>query len=293
MFIGPLRTHLNRRLLSPSFPWHLHSGETQDYDEIALEGPLKMAMPVPPAPSAVTLARQRERAGRRPWRTAVLAALMSGMALGLPTWATAGQDIEPPTQDEAVAAFAVHASLILDKMGMMGTGDATAAGQRRYGDMMGKVNVFAARKQLGTCNQRPRPDETFMAADAPRPPVLFDCRWSTGERVSFTRLSTTGAWMVSDQATTAEGMGMVYAGPRQASTVTAIAVTPPKEVERAPEATVAAAQAPALALAPQGGKPFLTPKDLPSPYVGTGTLSAPAPTQTKSADPGPMPTPFR
>lgn len=207
--------------------------------------------------------------------------------------ARADGEIEAPTQDEAVGAFVRNAAYVFDKMGLLG-----ADNEARYAQQMGKINVFATRLKLDTCNQRTGVDETFNEPGTPKRPVVFDCRWSTGERISFTRVGSTGAWAVSDQATTAEGMGMVFAGPRPAGVETQVAsikIAPIIEVPKAPEAPsadpgVTRTLVPSLGTAAALGKPIATPKDLPSPFVAPGgAAAAPAPVKV---DPGPMPTPF-
>lgn len=225
--------------------------------------------------------------------------LSSCTVLVVASVAFAGDDVGPPSPDEAVSAFARHATQAIEQMGLLGTDN-----DQRYAQQMGKINVFASRMRLGACNQRSAADDPFLPADAPRPAVVFDCKWSTGERISFTRLANTGSWMVSDQATTAEGMGMKFVGVRPAaveSTVASIAIAPMKSpTPIAPDETPSpAAQSgtqrarlqASLGTAAALGRPILTPKDLPSPFVAPGGLPAALPTPV-AVDPGPMPTPY-
>ncbi|WP_162590543.1 hypothetical protein [Variovorax sp. RA8] len=194
--------------------------------------------------------------------------------------------MSPPTSEEAQAAYARFATAFVGRL--YSTGSATLGGGK-----VAEINEFAHRQPLRGCDERREPDaDPFAPADAAPPPVVFNCTWENGERISLTRVANTGVWTVSNDAAAAAGAGMMLVGPlRDEPQVVAIPTAPIKapapEAPAAPPASVATTAAQPVFVGPNM-------QAMPSPFVPPAraepvrSASSPAP-----ASLGPMPAPFK
>ena len=194
---------------------------------------------------------------------------------------------EPPTSEEAQAAYSRFATAVVGRLIAAGLPTTLSGGK------FAEINEFAHRQALRGCDERREPDtDPFAPADSPPPPVVFNCTWESGERISLTRIANTGSWVVSDDATAAAGAGMLPVGPKlEAAHVAAIPTAPIKAPtpaeEPAPAVVEGVAMAP-TALTYSGANL----RAMPSPFVPPARsepVRSGTPTPTAI---GPMPTPF-
>lgn len=221
---------------------------------------------------------------------AALAALFVGTTIGQ---ALAGDaPPAPPTNEEAQAAYARFLVAFVGRLGDAGLPNALA------GDRMAQIQRFAARQPLRGCDewQEPRVDP-FAPADAPKPPIVFNCTWESGERISLTKVPNTGSWMVSDDARSAAAAGILLTGPQQQTPqVVAVPIKPQEPAVdeapgSAPSVSVGAGSAGAAPHAPAvySGTNM---QAMPSPYVPPGRAEPPRSSSPSAGSLGPMPTPF-
>lgn len=220
---------------------------------------------------------------------AVLAAIFVGSTIAP---ALAGEAPSPPTTEEAQAAYSRFLVAFVGRLGDAGLPGALA------GDRMTQIQRFAARQPLRGCDewQEPRMDP-FAPADAPKPAIVFNCAWESGERISLTKVPNTGSWVVSDDASSAAAAGILLTGPKQQTPqVVAVPVKPPEPaVEEAPVAAQSAPAAAGSAGAAPHGPSFYSGANLqamPSPFVPPARTEPARSSNSGPATVGPMPTPF-
>ena len=193
-------------------------------------------------------------------------------------------EVSPPTSEEAQAAYARFATAFADRL-------YSAASARLSGGKVAEINEFAHRQALRGCDERREPDaDPFAPADAAPPPVVFNCTWENGERISLTRVANTGAWTVSNDAAAAAGAGMMLVGPRREEPkVVAIQTAPitaaPPEAPAVP--AVAATSAPAPTVFTGANM-----QAMPSPFVPPARAEPARSASPAPASLGPMPAPF-
>lgn len=194
-------------------------------------------------------------------------------------------EVSPPTSEEAQAAYARFATAFVGRL-------YSARSAPLSGGKVAEINEFAHRQPLRGCDEwHESVPDPFAPADAPPPPIVFNCTWENGERISLTRIGSTRTWTVSNDATAAAGAGMLLVGPqRQEPEVVAVPTAPIKppapEVPAAPPVSVATTVAPATFV---GANMQAMPSPFVPPARGEPVRSAsPAP-----ASLGPMPAPFK
>ncbi|OUM00062.1 hypothetical protein [Variovorax sp. JS1663] len=197
--------------------------------------------------------------------------------------ATSGE-VSPPTSEEAQAAYARFATAFVGRL-------YSARSATLSGGKVAEINEFAHRQPLRGCDERREPDaDPFAPADAAPPPVVFNCTWENGERISLTRVANTGVWTVSNDAAAAAGAGIMLVGPlRDEPQVVAILTAPIK-----PPASEAPAAVPAVAATRAPAPTVFTGANMqgmPNPFVPP--LHA-EPVRSSTAAPaiGPMPAPY-
>lgn len=194
---------------------------------------------------------------------------------------------EPPTSEEAQAAYSRFATAVVGRLIAAGLPTTLSGGK------FAEINEFAHRQPLRGCDERREPDrDPFAPADAPPPPVVFHCTWESGERISLTRIANTGSWMVSDDASAAAGAGMLPVGLKlEAPHVAAIPTAPIKASALVEEPAPAAAEAvatPPAAVTYSGANL----RAMPSPFVPPARAEPVRSSTPTPAALGPMPTPF-
>lgn len=209
-------------------------------------------------------------------------------ALVLAGMSCAGE-LMPPSTEEVQEAYARFLTGVVGKL------EAAGAPAKTSAERQAQISVFARRMRTRGCDERMDIwADPFASSDA-APPVVFHCTWESGERISLTRSTNTGAWSVSDDATAAAGAGVLLVGPKvEPPAVVAVPVVPtvPKAEQPPP-----AAPAPATAS-------FVTPiradaggslQAMPSPYVPPTRSERATPLPVPAAalpSPGPMPAPY-
>jgi len=192
-------------------------------------------------------------------------------------------EVSPPTSEEAQAAYARFLTAFAGRL--YTAGSATLSGGK-----VAEINEFAHRQSLRGCDGRREPDaDPFAPADAAPPPVVFNCTWENGSRISLTRVANTGVWMVSNDATAAAGAGMMLVGPRREEPqVVAIPTAPitaaPPEAPAVP--AVAATSAPTPTVFTGANM-----QAMPSPFVPPARAE-PVRSSTPAPATGPMPAPY-
>ena len=192
-------------------------------------------------------------------------------------------EVSPPTSEEAQAAYARFLTAFAGRL--YSAGSATLSGGK-----VAEINEFAHRQPLRGCDGRREPDaDPFAPADAAPPPVVFNCSWENGERISLTRVANTGVWTVSNDAAAAAGAGMILVGPRRDEPqVVAIPTAPiksaPPDAPAAP--AVAATSAPAPTVFTGANM-----QAMPSPFVPPARAE-PVRSSTPAPAIGPMPAPY-
>lgn len=213
--------------------------------------------------------------------------VMAGVTLAgaISTMHATGAEVDPPTSEEAQAAYARFATAFVSRLISAGLPTTLSGGK------FAEINEFAHRQPLRGCDERYEPDtDVFAPADAAPPPVVFNCTWQNGERISLTRVANTGSWAVSNDAAAAASAGMLLVGTqREGPQVVAIPTAPIKPHQAAPAApAVSVASAPAPAVLTGANM-----QAMPSPFVPPARSE---PVRSASAAPaslGPMPTPFK
>lgn len=195
-------------------------------------------------------------------------------------------EVSPPTSEEAQAAYARFATAFADRL-------YSAASAALSGGKVAEINEFAHRQPLRGCDERRELDaDPFAPADAPPPPIVFNCTWENGERISLTRVANTGAWTVSNDAAAAAGAGMMLVGPpRDEPQVVSIPIAP---VKSAPPDEPAVLAPPAVAATSAPAPTVFTGANMqamPSPFVPPARAE-PARSSTVAPAAGPMPTPY-
>ncbi|WP_146039607.1 hypothetical protein [Variovorax sp. WDL1] len=216
------------------------------------------------------------RALRVSFATAALAGVMKAT----------GGEVAPPTSEEAQAAYSRFATAFVGRLISAGL-PATLSGGK-----LAEINEFAYRQPLRGCDERQEPaTDPFAPADAKPQPIIFNCTWENGERISFTRIGSTGTWTVSKDAAAAASAGMLLVGPqRQEPEVVAIPTVPIKAP--APEAPAA----PPVQVATTASQPvFVGPnmQAMPSPFVPPARAEPVRSISLAPASLGPMPAPFK
>lgn len=212
---------------------------------------------------------------------------MAGLTLAgaMSAVSATGGEVSPPTSEEAQAAYSRFATAFVGRLIDAGLPTTLSGGK------FAEINEFAHRQPLRGCDERYEPDaDPFAPSDATPPPVVFNCTWDNGERISLTRVANTGSWAVSNDAAAAASAGILLVGPqRQEPQVVAIPTAPIKppqpDVPAAPEVSVASVPAPAVF----SGANM---QAMPSPFVPPARAE---PVRSSSATPaslGPMPTPY-
>lgn len=200
--------------------------------------------------------------------------------------AVAGEAVAPPTTEEAQAAYARFATGFVSRLIKAGVPTELSGGK------FAEINELAHRQALRGCDDRREPDiDPFAPPDAPPPPVVFNCTWESGERISLTRLPNTGAWMVSDDATAAAGAGILLVGPKQEAPKVVAVPSPPKQVPEAP-AAIAPGPAAVAVVQPPPVYSGANLQAMPSPFVPPVRTEPGRSTATSTSSAGPMPTPF-
>lgn len=196
-----------------------------------------------------------------------------------------GEAPAPPTNEDAQAAYARFATAFVGRLiaaGLPGT---------LSGDKVAEINEFAHRQALRGCDERQAPEpDPFAQADVPPPPVVFNCTWESGERISLTRVANTGSWVVSGDAAAAAGTGILLVGSKQeAPLVVAIPTAPIKsQVEEVAPAAPTAVAAAAPPIVYSGANL----KAMPSPFVPPVRAEPVRSGGLTPASLSPMPTPF-
>jgi hypothetical protein len=194
---------------------------------------------------------------------------------------------EPPTSEEAQAAYSRFASTVVGRLITAGLPAKLSEGK------FAEINEFAHRQPLRGCDERREIDpDPFAPANAPAPPVVFHCTWESGERISLTRVPNTGTWMVSDQATAAAGAGMLPVGPQvEAPRVAAIPTAPikPPAPTEEPAAPVADAVVAAVPPMTYSGANL---RAMPSPFIPPARAEPVRSSASAATALAPMPTPF-
>lgn len=204
--------------------------------------------------------------------------------------ATTAEAVLPPTTEEAQEALSRFAVGLVARLADAKQTAALTPGK------IAEINEFAHRQPLQGCDDRRLPDaDPFAPApkpDEPPAPVVFHCTWASGERISLTRVANTGSWIVSDDATAAEGAGMILTGPRlEGPKVVAIPVAQLKDAaaeEPAVEQAKAVASYPVTRQSVFVGASM---EAMPSPFIPQ-TAAPTRPPITNAGPAGPMPTPF-
>lgn len=217
---------------------------------------------------------------RGPLRVGLAAAALLG------AMHASGGEVAPPTSEEAQAAYARFATVFVSRLIAAGL-PATLSGGK-----FAEINEFAHQQPLRGCDERREPDpDPFAPADAKPPPIIFNCTWENGERISFTRIGSTGTWTVSNDAAAAASAGMLFVGPqRQEPEVVAIPTVPIKAP--APEAPAA----PPVQVATTAAQPVFVGANMqamPSPFVPPARAEPVRSASPAPASLGPMPAPFK
>lgn len=194
-------------------------------------------------------------------------------------------EVSPPTSEDAQAAYARFATGLVGRLYSAGLGTLS-------GGKVAEINEFAHRQALRGCDEwrEPVPDP-FAPADAPPPPIVFNCTWENGERISLTRVPNTGTWVVSNDAVAAASAGMLLVGPqREEPQVVAVPTAPIKppapEAPAAPPVSVATTAAPPVFMGANM-------QAMPSPYVPPVRADPVRSASPAPASLGPMPAPFK
>ncbi|MDN8616535.1 hypothetical protein [Variovorax ginsengisoli] len=209
------------------------------------------------------------------------------LAGGLSAMHATSAEVSPPTSEEAQAAYARFVTSFAGRL--YSAGSATLSGGK-----VAEINEFAHRQPLRGCDERREPGaDPFAPADAAPPPVVFNCTWENGERISLTRVANTGVWMVSNDAAAAAGAGMMLVGPlRKEPQVVAIPAAPSKAAP--PDAPPDAPAVPAVAATSAPAPTIFTGANMqamPSPFVPPARAE-PVRSSTPAPAIGPMPAPY-
>jgi hypothetical protein len=199
----------------------------------------------------------------------------------------AGETIEPPTTEEAQAAYARFATAFVGRLINAGV-PFTLSGSK-----FAEINELAHRQPLRGCDERRERDpDPFAPADAPPPPIVFNCTWESGERISLTRVPNTGTWVVSDDAIAAAGAGILLVGPKQQTQQVVAVPTAPKKAPELPGVNVPAPPAAVASIAPQAVYSGANLQAMPSPFVPPARAEPVRSSNPTPAGLSPMPTPF-
>jgi hypothetical protein len=214
-----------------------------------------------------------------------------GAAVGMGGGAFAQEPPQPPTTEEAQEAYARFLLAFVGRVVEAGMPSPLTNAK------IAEINAFARRQALRGCDEwrEPRVDP-FAPADTPKPPIVFNCTWESGERISLTKVPNTGIWMLSDDAHAAAAAGMILTGPKQQNQeVVAVPVKPPDP----PAAEEASSASTTPAAGSTGAAPHAPTvyrganmQAMPSPYVPPSSAEpnrAPAPAPAPAS---PMPTPL-
>ncbi|MBS0454187.1 MAG: hypothetical protein JSS14_23035 [Proteobacteria bacterium] len=219
----------------------------------------------------------------RIWIVSLALPVLMGAA---PAWGAEAPS--PPTLEESQGAYARHAAQVLSRLVKDGKP------VQLTNEQLASINEFARRRTLRGCDDWRVPErDAFAPADAPPPPVVFNCTWDSGERISLTYVPNTRSWTMSDDRTAAAAAAMLLTGPQQPEEkkVVAVPVAPVKPAAQESAAQVpqvAASAAAPIASALLGASMIA----MPSPFVPPARAETVRPSATPASVAGPMPTPF-
>lgn len=218
----------------------------------------------------------------RIWTVSLVLPVFMGAA---PAWSA--DSPTPPTLEDAQDAYARHAAQVLSRLVKDGKP------VQLTNEQLASINEFARRRTLRGCDDWREPErDAFAPADAPPLPVVFNCTWDSGERISLTYVPNTRSWTMSDDRTAAAAAGILLTGPQQEEKkVVAVPVAPVKPAAEEPAAQVpqVATSAPAPAGAALSGSNMTS---MPSPFIPPTRVEPARPSAAPASAAGPMPSPF-